>query len=95
MIVADMVAVIKDAKTALASAEKISMNLDGVDVRQISVSSGSEKLATVVTRNADNLHRLLLVNYESGDIVASQEEITSAVFSADSKFIVAGRDSRE
>ena len=95
LIVADLPTVITDTKTALSVAKRISMNLDSVDVRQISITPGADKLATVVTRNDSNKHRLILVNYETGAIVSSQEDINSAVFSADGKSIVAGKDSTE
>ena len=72
------------------------MDLDGVDVRQISVSKGPEKLATVVTRNAENKHRLSLINYEQANVLKTIEDITTAVFSGQNdSTIVAGKDSKE
>ena len=75
------------------------MDLGTVDVRQISVAPQRmpQKLATVVTRSADEtpLHRLLLINYDTATVVKRKDEITTAVFSADGKAIVAGKDSKE
>ena len=62
-----LIASLKDVlfqRKPLDQAKMVKMDLDGVDVRQISVSKGSEKLATVVTRNEENKHRLSLINYE-------------------------------
>ena len=57
-----------------------------IDVRQVSISStGGAKLATVVTRNTDNEHSLLLINYDAGSVQKKLSNITSAVFSADGK----------
>ena len=71
------------------------MDLDGVDVRQVSICPSDKKLATVVSRNKDNAHRMLLVNHETASVLHRKDEITSAVFSADGQFIVAGKDSKE
>ena len=54
-------------------------------------------MATVVTRSADDspTHRLLLINYDAATVVKRKDEITTAVFSADGKSIVAGKDSKD
>lgn len=59
------------------------MDLNGVDVRQISVSLGGNKLTTVITRNEENAHMMLLVNHETGVVLHRKEGVTSAVFSSD------------
>lgn len=38
-------------------------------------------------------HRLLLINYESATVVKREDDITTAVFSAQGSHIIAGRDS--
>ena len=69
------------------------MDLNGVDVRQISVSLGGKKLTTVITRNEENAHMMLLVNHETGVVLQRKEGVTSAVFSSDGQKIIAGKDS--
>ena len=67
---------------------------EAIDVRQVSVSpAANSNLATVVTRNSDNKHTLLLIDFEAGSVKKKQREITSAVFSSDGSHIIAGCDS--
>ena len=92
MIIADLPSVILNPKNALDDAKRVKMDLGGVDVRQISVS---QNLATVVTRNDAKQYRMLLINHDTAVVVASKDEVTTAVFSADGKSIIAGKDSME
>ena len=92
LIIADLPSVILNPKNALDDAKRVKMDLGGVDVRQISVS---QNLATVVTRNDAKQYRMLLINHDTAVVVASKDEVTTAVFSADGKSIIAGKDSME
>ena len=87
MIIADTCSVIRDPIKGLRDANRCKMDMAGaIDVRQVSISSnGGAKLATVVTRNTDNEHSLLLINYDAGSVQKKLSNITSAVFSADGK----------
>ena len=96
LVIADLPSVLNDAKAALDDAKMVKMDLDGVDIRQISVAkAGGHNLATVVTRNKDNVHKLHLVDHQRAAMVKSMTGVTSAVFSPNSNFIIAGKDAQD
>ena len=93
---------VSDAKSALQNAARVQMELGPVDVRQISVAprrNSPHKLATVVTRSSQEeenpLYSLILVDFGNAAVLKREDQITSAVFSADGSHIVAGRDSND
>ena len=48
-------------------AKRLNMRLENIDVRQISIE---ERMATVVVRNDQNLHTLLLIDYAEARIIS-------------------------
>jgi len=95
-VIANLSDVVRNPKKALQDADRCKMDLGSVCVRQVCISDKcSSKVALVLTRNTDNEHSLLLVNYENAYVIKRKDGITSATFSSDGQSIIAGNDGRD